>query len=93
MASYTVARSKHATLTAATVDTVTIGGNEAVEVLNRSASDTIYFTTDGSTPTVGGDDTFIVGAGQSVVIPGRRVSGEAVKLISSAAADYSVTVV
>lgn len=92
MASFSVDRSKHATLTADAVDTVTLGYRGTVEVLNRSASDYIYFTNDDSAPAVDGDDTFVVGPGQSLLVGASNVgSNEVVKLISAGAAAYSVT--
>lgn len=92
MASYTVAKSKHATLVAATVDTVNIPASVSVEVLNRSTDQVIYFTTNGVTPVAAADDTFIVLAGQSLTIPDSAVHGTAIKLISAGGPDYSVTV-
>jgi hypothetical protein len=88
MASHSVALAKHATLSAATVDTVTLTKvYRAVEVLNRSASDVIYATFNGATPTDAGDDTIAVPAG-AVYTWERNCS--AVTLISSGAAAYSV---
>lgn len=91
MAAFTVALSKHATLAASTVDTVTLSVDyRSVEVVNRESSGAgISFTTDGSTPTVLGDNTFWVGAGQSVVV--ESFAADAVKLISATADAYSVT--
>jgi hypothetical protein len=90
MATYTVATSKHATLTANTVDTVTLGIGTYVEVLNRSTSD-IYFTLDNTTPTIGGDDTLIVTAGTALRLPENSGQGMTVKLISASPSAYSVT--
>lgn len=92
MADHTEARAKHATLTAATVDTVTLTTNYGhVEVTNRASSGAgISFTTDGTTPTVLGDDTYWVGAGQSLVVK-LEGSSDVVKLISATADAYSVT--
>lgn len=92
MAAYTVGVAKHATLVASTVDTVTIpAAADEVEVVNRSTGYALYFSTTG-TPTVAGDDTFYVGPGEALTVPGSKV-GTTVKLISSAACAYSVTVV
>jgi hypothetical protein len=90
MASYSVTAAKHATLAASTVDTVTlpgIGTESHIEVSNWHSTALIYFTADGSTPTVAGDDTLVVGPGTSLTVTGFRV-----KLISASAAPYSVTV-
>lgn len=93
MASYTALFAKHATLTAATVDTVTFGREaESIEVQNRGASD-IYFRTDGGTPTVGGDDTYVVVPSTVRKVPNGGLSDAStvVKLISSGAIAYSAT--
>lgn len=91
MATYSVAVAKHATLSAATVDTVTITETTtAVEVVNRSSSDTIYFTVNGTVPTSAGDDTFVVPPGGNLRVRSKG-TGRSVKLISSGAAAYSVT--
>lgn len=92
MASYSEALSKHATLSAATVDTVTLTADyRSVEVKNRASSGSgIFFTVDGSTPTVLGDDTFVVLPGEALVVPS-GLSSDAVKLISATADAYSVT--
>lgn len=93
MAAYQVTRSKHATLTAATVDTVTFQDRHpAVEVANRAATGDIYFTVDGSAPTSAGDNTYYVGPGQAVVVDLPHASDpDAVKLISAGTPAYSVT--
>jgi hypothetical protein len=89
MATYTVNKGKHATLGAATVDTVNVSSTHTVEVLNRGAAD-IYFTIDGSVPTVGGDDTYIAPAGQPVVVTTDESRITVVKLISASNPAYSV---
>lgn len=92
MASYTVNRAKSATLGVATVDTVTFPAfgtyaYNAVDVVNRDATSPIFFTTDGTAPTVAGDDCFCVAPGQTIRL---GLSGGAVKLIAAAAAAYTV---
>jgi hypothetical protein len=94
MAAYEVALSKHATLAAATVDTVTLTENyKAVEVKNRGAAGDIYFTMAAVAPVVGANDTYVVGPGESLVlaIPPRPGQPDAVKLISAGTPAYSVT--
>lgn len=93
MATLSVVSSGHATLVAATVDTVNLSRESALlEVLNRNGAGELYFTTDGSTPTVAGAETKVVPAqaGASLVLR-RPVGATVVKLISSAAVSYSVT--
>lgn len=91
MASHSVALSKHATLSAATVDTITLTVDyQAVEVKNRGTSGDIYFTTDSSAPTSAGDNTYFVGPGEGLVVrSGYNV--DTVKLISAGTPAYSVT--
>lgn len=92
MASYTVETAKHATLTAATVDTITMTGSvPRFEVKNRGTGD-IYFRVDGVNPTVGGDDTYIVCSGEALQVPsGGGPDSAEVRLISAATIAYSVT--
>lgn len=93
-------QSQHDGLAAGVVTTVSIGadpvdkfkGTSVIEVLNRDGVAEIYFTTDGSTPTVGGANTYILPAtiGQLKV----DVTGDGpvtVKMISSGIPKYSVT--
>lgn len=93
MANYSATRSVHKTLAAGVADQVTISGyRDQIEVLNRSASDYIYFTTDGSAPAVAGDNTIAVPPGGAVMVAASNESGaEVVKLISAGAPAYSVT--
>jgi hypothetical protein len=59
MASYTVKRSKHATLVANTADTVTLTSRPtSVELRNFSTSAVIFYRVDGTAATVSGDDTY-----------------------------------
>lgn len=84
--------SAHLTLTAATVDQVTLPGNYGrVEVLNRDGSDEIYFTVDGATPTVGGDGTHVLPAQiGAVVVPSSGRGATVVRLISAGTPAYSI---
>jgi hypothetical protein len=102
MASYGVAATDHGTyahpLAASAVDTVTFA-KDLVEVeVTSDGTAAIYFTVDGSTPTVGGQATYELPA-QTGVKPVRKVRGPAtspdthqtvVKLISAATPTYSV---
>ena len=97
MASYTASRAVHNTLTATTVDTITLSAQYVrVEVLNRSSTGDIFVTLDGSTPTVGGNDTYVVPAtGVGTFVNPANTSqpptSTVVKLISSGTPSYSVT--
>lgn len=83
---------KHGTLVATTVATVTLdGGFEAIEVVNHGGG-TIYFTVDGTTPTVAGDETYAVPSGGFLTVDSSdRIGTDDVKLISAATPAYSVT--
>jgi hypothetical protein len=92
MATFNCNLAVHPTLTAATVDTVTVtSAVSTVEVLNRDVTNAIYFRLDAVAPVVAAADNF-------VVLPGlaRRVTIgplHTVALISVGAAAYSVTVI
>lgn len=91
MAIYTAAVAKHATLVAATVDTVGLGRDfDNVEVMNRGTTE-LYFTAEGQTPTVGGDDCFVVQGGATRRVQPASGQPTQIKLISTAAVPYSVT--
>lgn len=92
---------RHGTLTANTVATVTVDAPadvsardvrrlRSVEVLNRGTTDPIYFRTDGTNPTVGGDDTYVVPPSGGVEVPVRSVNTVEVRMISAGAVAYSV---
>lgn len=85
---------KHGTLTASTVATVNLDGGGNVEVMARGTGD-IFFTTNGQTPAVAGDDTYCVPSGGFVVVADEDGSSAAttVKMISSGAPSYSVGIV
>lgn len=98
MATYTVNFAKHATLVGSVVDTVTLTESASYIIAsNRATSGTpIYFTvgdttTGTATPTAAGDNTFAIGPGATLQIPGDGTSS-IVKLISSDAQPYSVMV-
>jgi len=80
------------TLTAATVDTVTFDRDcDAVEVYKDGPA--VYFTVDGSTPTVAGNNSYeLPGTGEGALEVEVPTSGDTVvKLISSGTPTYSVT--
>lgn len=87
-----MAKTKHITLVAATVATVNLAVNASrVEVVNRSGSAEVYFTVNGATPTVGGDDTHVLPAAiGSVEVPDEIGGDVVVKLISSGTPTVSV---
>ena len=90
---YTVARSKSATLAAGgPADVVNLSANYSkAEVTNRASTGAgISFRTDGTAPTVLGDDCFWVGPGQSLIVD-LGGSADQVQLISATADAYTVT--
>lgn len=100
MASYTVATSEvgvyEKTLVANTVDTVTFQRNAGTIEVVSDGADEIYFTVDGSTPTVAGNSTYGLPAVASAklvkVPPANRTGGSTVvKLISAGTPKYSIT--
>lgn len=96
MATYTVTTAAHKTLTANVVDSVTLDlvgslGTPRVEVMNRGTADPISFTVDGSTPTVLGDNCYVVPAGGALQVSLTPAASGAVKLIAASAVAYSVT--
>jgi len=93
MASYTCAHEVHATLSGVTVDDITASAAYGkITVFNRSASPSVYFTTDGSTPSTAGKETFVVPANsaRSVPINAGAPTSKVVKIIGNAN-DYSVS--
>jgi hypothetical protein len=94
MAVYDVSRAKNATLTIATVDTVTLTVNKPwIQIWNLASSGSLWFTAgvDPVDPTVAGDDTICVSAGGVVSVqwPSTLSSNVAVvKLVSDVAAGY-----
>lgn len=89
MADYSVNRAKHATLASGTVDTVSFAYSGSVlRVHNRDTTVYISFTIDGTTPTVDGDDEYVVAPGTSITISGSIVT--TVKLIATGTPTYDV---
>lgn len=90
MANYNVSLAKHATLVAATADSVTFTvPRSSVEVKNRGTSGDIYFTVNGDTPVSAADNTYFVGPGEGLVVALASAS-QVVKLISAGTPAYSV---
>lgn len=83
-------------LDAATVDTVTITRDDVQRVTVRvefdAGTDPIYFTTNGTTPTVGGKKCHRVPAvvGAQNIVAAEVAGSVAVKLISAGASTYSL---
>lgn len=93
---YTVARAKHATMAAAnTAETVTLTDlatkRGEIEVVNRDGAAAIFFTTDGTAPTVNGDDCWVLPAAiGSFIVKSPADAAAVVKLISAGTPQYSV---
>lgn len=92
MAAYSGMRIVHATLVAATVDTVTLDRDYSeVEVTNVDGVAPLYFTVDAAAPTVAGNDTEVLpGAIGRLRIPSGSGSPTVVRLISAGTPKYSV---
>jgi hypothetical protein len=98
VASYTIAAGEIAAygkaLAASTVDTVTFTASDrnSVRVYNDTGTAAIHFTTDGTTPTVNGANTYRVPASAGAYLTVEVLGGGAtvVKLISSGTPTYSV---
>lgn len=87
----TAARTKNGTISGVT--TVTLDAQYAkVEVLNRDATIEIFFTTDGTAPTVDGDNCYCVQAGHIIQVNVPTQGTTVVKMIpSTGTPKYSVT--
>jgi hypothetical protein len=95
MASYAVTADQagawEKTLVAATVDTVTFTDDLThVTVINEGTTG-LYFTVDGTTPTVGGGAAVYCPPSATVGVGSSASGGTVVKLISSGTPKYSVT--
>lgn len=81
--------SAHGTLTASTVNTTTISNYNSVEIVNRTGDAEIFFTIDGTNPTVEGSGTYVLPATIcSITVP--CTGAAAVKLISLGTPSFSV---
>jgi hypothetical protein len=90
MANISASKIKHATLGVNTADVVTFSKSfKAIEVLNRGSVE-IYFRVDGTNPTIGGDDAYVVMPGAPLQVPS-LANPDVVRLIASASCAYSVT--
>lgn len=93
---YTVARAKHATMAAAaTAESVTLTDlatkRGEVEVVNRDGVASIFFTVDGTTPTVLGDDCYVLPAAVgSLIVNSPKDVAAVVKIVSDGTPQYSV---
>ncbi len=90
MAAVAGGRSATATLTAATVDTVTLNRQSQVEIVHHGGADVIYFRVDDTDPVVAADDC-------EVLLPSERLTvhldNNDLKLISAGAMTYTVVAV
>lgn len=90
-----MAHTKHVTLVAATVATVALDNpsRDKVYVTNRHATVEAFATVNGVDPTVGGDDAFIIPAGQRTTVLRVPDGAVSLKLISSGTPGISATTV
>lgn len=96
MANYTATLSTSQTAASGVADQVTFDSDVgAVEVLNRDGAGEINFTLDGSAPTIGAANTYVVPAiaGAALKVDSTELAAAAtvVKLIASVATKYTVT--
>lgn len=84
-----MAATAHGTLTANAVTSVTLDADtDGIQVVNRSQTGAIWVRVDGSAPTVGGANSYVVLGARSFTI--RRRGSLTIKLISDEALDYTV---
>jgi hypothetical protein len=89
-----MARVISGTLTANTVAPLTITDhNNWVEVVNRSQTGEIWVRTDGTDPTVAGNDCYVVLGARRLHITKADTQSADVRLISNAALAYTVEAV
>lgn len=89
-----IIESKHGTLVSNTVTTLTFTRDcttIAVWSTSTGDADRVYFTIDGTTPTVKGDNTYLASwGGQSTIIDAVGTGAPVVKLIATGTPGYSV---
>ncbi len=88
-----MAQTKHVTLSAVVVATVTLETNAGrIEVLNRDGTAEVWFTTDNSTPVAEADDVHIVPQAMTAVEVSDETSGQntVVKLLCTTTQRISV---
>jgi hypothetical protein len=83
---------QHVTVSTSVVTVTLNASSRTVEVLNRSGAGEIYFTTDGSTPTVGGNCRVVPASPGAFLRAAMEGGGGLVKLIASASTTVSVSV-
>lgn len=86
---------RHGTLAATIVTTINVGSDARdIEVLNRDGAAEIFFTVDGTEPTIEGDDMYVLPAAiGSMVVQSPGAGDTVVKLRSVGTPKYSVSVV
>jgi hypothetical protein len=85
-----VAKSKHGTLVANAITSLTIDSyTPVITITNRSQVGEIWFTVSGNDPAAGGDDTFVVLGARTVASPSISAA-TTVKLLSTGTQSYSV---
>lgn len=95
MAAHTAVKAQHATLSGTTQDVVTISGAaQAIQVINRHATLGLWFSfgdTDPGALSAAADDTYFLGAGQSLTL---RAGGRptVVRLLGDGAGGNAFTV-
>lgn len=92
MASYSVIRAKHATLSSTTADSITLSfpGQEII-VTNFDGTNKLYVTWDGTTPTAAADDSFVVPISSSKTLKRTKgFSGSTVVKVVGNGGAYSV---
>lgn len=87
MAAYSAQVAKTATLTSTTVDVVTLApqnyASEKIVVVNWDETEDLWFTTNGPTPTDGGDNCFPVMPGTSTTLDCPSTAAVIVRLIGN----------
>lgn len=91
MANLTAIIAKSPTNDGAAVDTITFSTNIGqVTVLNRSTTATLWVRTDGTAPTVAGDDCLAVPPGAVLVADMLSNNPDVVKVLADASCPYTV---